>query len=146
MQTIRLTHDYPAPPGRLWALVTDYGALADVMQGLASFEGLPSGRTRTGQRFEVMVRLFGKLPPQPYVMEVLQCDDAGRILRSAEHGMGVRTWRHTLRVTEVPGSSRLSEVIEIDAGWRTPVFAAWVRFMYGARHRPRLRLLGLEVA
>lgn len=144
MRTIGLTHDYAAAPDRLWALVTDYGALADVMQGLASFEGLPSGRTRTGQRFEVQVRLFGRLPPQPYVMEVLDCDDVKRVLRSAEHGMGVRTWRHTLSVTEVAGGSRLSDVIEIDAGWRTLVFAAWARFMYGARHRPRLRLLGLE--
>lgn len=144
MQTVSLTHNYDVPPETLWALVTDYGALAEVMKGLASFEGLPSGRTHTGQRFEVQVRLFGRLPPQPYVMEVLDCDDAARVLRSAEHGMGVRTWRHTLCVTESPGGSRLSDQIEIDAGWRTPVFAAWARFMYGARHRPRLRLLAQD--
>lgn len=147
MRTIELTHHYAVPPERLWALVTDYNALAEVMRGLVRFDGLPPGRTRTGQRFEVQVRLFGRLPPQPYVMEVLQCDDIGRVLRSAEHGMGVDTWRHTLRVTEIPGGrSTLSETVEIDAGWRTPIFAAWARFMYGARHRPRLRMLGLQAA
>ena len=141
MRTVVLTHDYPVPAGRLWALVTDYDALAEVMQGLASFEGLPSGRTQTGQILDVQVSLLGKLPPQPYRMEVLDCDDVAMVLRSDEKGAGVRSWRHTLRVTPTETGSRLTDRIEIDAGWKTPIFAAWARYMYGARHKPRLRML-----
>lgn len=141
MKTVVVENEYSVPPTQLWEIVTDYNALAQVMDGIATFEGLPSGRTQTGQRLEVMVSLFGKLPKQPYVMEVLECDDENMVLRSSEYGAGVKSWRHTLTVTETPDGCRLRDQIEIDAGWKTPVFAAWARYLYGARHKPRLRLL-----
>ena len=144
MRSVHLQHDYPVDPERLWALVTDFAALTEVMAGLATFTGLPQGRARTGQRLEVQVRLFGWLPPQPYVMEVLECDDGARRLRSSETGMGVHTWRHSLWVETTAAGARLSETIEIDAGWRTIAFTIWARFMYRARHKPRLRLLAID--
>lgn len=141
MKTVALTHHYAVPPERLWALVTDYGALEEVMTGIIAFEGMPAGRVITGQKIDVMVSLFGKLPAQPYHMEVLECDDVARVLRSSEHGAGVKSWRHTLRVDAHDGGSVLSEQIEIDAGLLTPLFAAWARYLYKARHKPRLALL-----
>ncbi|MQQ10463.1 hypothetical protein GFB49_18520 [Epibacterium sp. SM1979] len=121
-------------------MATDYAALSEVMEGLVSFEGLPAGRTQTGQRLEVMVSLFGKLPAQPYRMEVLECDNQRMILRSSERGAGVKTWLHSLKVTKIETGSRLHDRIEIDAGMLTPVFALWARYLYRARHKPRLRL------
>ena len=50
MKTVHLTHDYPVSPERLWALATDYGALARVMEGVVAFEGLPEGRVQEGQK------------------------------------------------------------------------------------------------
>lgn len=141
MKTVVVENDYPASAERLWALATDYAALGEVMEGIVHFEGLPPGRTQTGQKVDVMVSLFGRLPAQPYSMKVLECDDARRVLRSSEKGAGVKSWRHTLTVTETATGSRLRDVIEIDAGWLTPVFARWAKYLYGARHKPRLRLL-----
>lgn len=141
MKTVTVQNDYPVSATRLWALATDYAALREVMAGLASFDGLPSGRTRTGQRLEVMVSLFGKLPKQPYRMEILECDDQAMILHSSEQGAGVKNWLHTLTVIETQTGSRLHDRIEIDAGLLTPVFALWAKYLYSARHRPRLRLL-----
>ncbi|WP_161635632.1 SRPBCC family protein [Actibacterium mucosum] len=143
MRTVTLTHDYPVPPATLWALVTDYGALAEVMRGLVHFDGLPQGRTETGQHLQVGVSLFGRLPRQPYEMTVLRSDDAAMVLQSSERGAGVKSWNHTLTVTPTQGGSRLTDVIEIDAGWLTFAFARWARFLYGARHKPRMRLLGV---
>lgn len=144
MKTIEIEHDYAVPADRLWALVTDYDALAEVMAGIVAFDGLPQGRTQTGQSFEVMVSLFGKLPQQPYQMEILACDDDAMVLRSSEKGAGVKSWRHCLTVTSTPKGCRLTDRIEIDAGWLTPVFALWAGFLYRARHKPRLRILGLD--
>jgi hypothetical protein len=141
MRTVKVVNEYDATPEQLWMLVTDYDALGEVMQGIASFEGLPSGRTKTDQKLDVMVSLFGKLPSQPYTMEVLECDDARMILRSSEHGAGVKSWHHTLTVSETETGSRLTDKIEIDAGLMTPVFALWARYLYRARHKPRLKLL-----
>ncbi|KAJ04716.1 SRPBCC family protein [Sulfitobacter mediterraneus] len=144
MKTVEIEHDYAVPAERLWALVTDYDALAVVMAGIVSFDGLPEGRTRTGQSFDLMVSLFGKLPPQPYHMEVVLCDDDAMVLRSSEKGAGVKSWEHCLTVTPTAQGSRLTDRIEIDAGWMTPIFARWAKFLYRARHKPRLRILGLD--
>lgn len=141
MRTVHLTHDYPVSPDRLWALATDYEALARVMEGVVAFDGLPEGRVREGQKIDVMVSLFGKLPAQPYHMEVVECDDSRMVLRSSETGVGVKAWRHTMRVTPTAEGSRLTDRIEIEAGVLTGLFALWARYLYGARHKPRLRLL-----
>lgn len=141
MKTVKVQNDYRVCAARLWALATDYAALSDVMAGLVSFEGLPDGRARTGQRLEVMVSLFGRLPAQPYRMDILECDDQSMILHSSEQGSGVKTWLHKLTVTETKTGSQLRDQIKIDAGLLTPAFALWARYLYRARHKPRLRLL-----
>ncbi|MXQ08470.1 hypothetical protein GQ651_11495 [Alphaproteobacteria bacterium GH1-50] len=115
--------------------------MSRVTEGIVAFEGLPDGRTRTGQSIDVDVSLFGKLPKQAYHMDVLECDDAEMILRSVEKGAGVKSWRHTLSITPYEGGSVLTDTIEIEAGLLTPLFAAWARYLYNARHQPRLRLL-----
>lgn len=144
MRTVLVENDYSVPAEVLWALATDYGALAEIMKSIATFTGLPSGRAQTGQKLDVMVSLFGKMPSQPYTMEVLECDDARMILRSSERGAGVKAWRHTLTVTKTETGSRLRDHIEVDAGFLTPVFALWARYLYRARHKPRQALLRRE--
>lgn len=141
MRSVTLTHEYPASPERVWGLATDYAVLKEIMEGIVSFEGVPEGRTVTGQRLELMTSLFGKFPAQPYVMEIVECDDDAMVLRSSEKGMGVKTWFHTVTVEQTEAGARLTDHVEIDAGVLTPIFAAWARFMYGKRHEPRLRML-----
>jgi len=125
----------------LWDFATDYGALREIMKGIISFDGLPEGRTRTGQKMNIKVSLFGRLPHQSYYIEVLECDDEGMILQTVEKGAGVKSWRHTLTVTQIPEGSRLTDKIKIDAGILTPLFALWARYLYNARHEPRSRIL-----
>ncbi len=120
MRIVTLQNDYPVSTSRLWALAIDYATLSEVMEGLVSFEGLPAGRTKTGQRLKVMVSLFGKLPAQPYRIEVLECDNQRMILRSSERGAGVKIWLHCLTVMEIETGIRLQDRIEIDAGMLMP--------------------------
>ena len=141
MKTVKLEHDYAAPAEDVWALAIDLDALREIMDGVVAFEGLPSGRVYQGQKINVQVSLFGKLPPQPYFMEVLECDNEAMILRSFEKGAGVKSWRHTLTVEPLQSGSRLREVIEIDAGWMSWAFALWARFLYRKRHEPRAQML-----
>lgn len=143
MSTISLVHDYPVSADALWNLVIDYDALHEVMKGIITFDGLPSGRAQTGHQINVMVSLFGRLPKQPYYMEILECDDQRRVMRSSEKGAGVKSWLHTLSVETTPEGSRLAESINIHAGLLTPLFTAWAGYLYHARHKPRLRLLGV---
>lgn len=143
MRTVTTVHDYPVSPDRLWALVTDYDALGTVMRGLMSFDGLPNRRARAGDAFDLRVRLFGILPARPYRIELVQFDDDAMILQSRETGMGVRQWAHRITVTPHQGGARLTDRIDIDAGWKTPIVAAFAHHLLRRRHKPRLRLLGL---
>lgn len=141
MKTIHLTHDYPAPARAVWEVAIDYDCLSEVMAGLITFDGLPDGHVHAGQKLTVMVSLFGKLPAQPYHMEVTAFDDARMHLVSSEQGSGVKSWKHSLQVTETETGCQLSDTIEIDAGWATAAFALWARYLYRKRHAPRLRIL-----
>ncbi len=140
-KTIALTHAYEAAPEAVWALATDFDALQTVMEGLVSFEGLPDGRLQRGQHLEVGVSLFGKLPAQPYTMDVIELDDAEMRFKSREAGAGVKSWQHELQVVPVGQGCEIREQITIDAGLLTPLYVAWARYMYKRRHPKRLELL-----
>ncbi len=137
---------YAVPPARLWASVTDLGQLAQVCRGMVSFEGLPEGRITSGQVIEPRIRLFGLLPAQAYRMEIIEVDEAAMRVESHERGAAVRDWRHTITVEEVPGGARLTDHVEIEAGWLTPVVTLWARWLYRHRHRRRSALFAAEEA
>ncbi len=146
-KTVQLTHVYPYPAERVWAIAVDLDHLKEVTAGLLVFRDLPSGRIHKGQQLRVQVSLFGKLPYQPYEMTVVECDDANRTFRSNEVGAGVKSWQHSLAVVaDEEYGCRIEEQIDIDAGWMTPVFVAWARFLYRRRHAPRLRILERAVS
>lgn len=141
MRTVSLVHHYTFEPDRLWQLVVDLDALAEVMKGLATFAGLPEGRIHEGQRIDVRVSLFGLFPSRPYSMHVVRCDDEAMSFRSQERGSGIRVWQHDLRVVGTDDGCRLEERVVIDAGPLTWIAFLWARYLYTARHKARLRLL-----
>jgi ligand-binding SRPBCC domain-containing protein len=141
LKTVYVENSYPYAAERVWALATDFASFTEVMDGIVTFEGLPEGRTTTGQKIAVKVSVFGKLPKQDYQMDVIECDDQAMLLRSSERGAGIRSWKHTLRVIPTDDGCTLTDTIEIDAGWKTAVFVLWARYVYNARHKPRLRIL-----
>jgi hypothetical protein len=141
MRTTQLAYNYPYPARKVWDVAIDYDCLAEVMEGLIRFEGLPSGKVQAGQSMTVMVSLFNRLPAQPYHMEVVDFDDTAMRLVSSERGAGVKSWRHSLRVEPTQTGCTLFDTIEIDAGWLTMPFSVWAKFLYKRRHNPRLAIL-----
>ena len=146
MATVRLIHDYACDPDKLFAMAVDFDVLMEVMEGLMTYEGMPSEGPFEGQKVHVKTRLFGTLPPQDYFMEVVEYDPARRIIRSREHGAGAKRWDHTLTVEEIPGGARLDDLVEVEAGWKTPIYTAFCRYVYRKRDAPRRRALGLTAA
>ncbi|MGH1578364.1 SRPBCC family protein [Planktotalea sp.] len=141
MKTVRLSHVYEHPPEKVWAVATDIDCLKEAVRGLLTFTGLPSGAIHKGQVLDVEVSLFGILPAQPYRMEVVDFDPIAMHFTSSEKGMGVKHWIHRLQVQPHALGAELIDEIDIEAGWRTPIIAAWARYMYKRRHKPRLRML-----
>lgn len=143
MKTVTLKHFYPAAPKDVWELAIDFEALREVTEHMVTFEGLPEGALYQGQAIEVMVSLFGKLPKQPYYMQVVECDPEKMMFSSNERGSGVKHWQHRLTITPHEGGALLTDTIDIQAkiGLFTPLFAIWAKHMYEARHQPRLKIL-----
>ncbi len=141
MKTIRLSHIYPHSPRQVWQVATDLDCLNEAVPGLLSFEGMPSGAIHKGQVVDVKVSMFSVLPAQPYRMELIAFDDNKMWFNSNEVGMGVTHWQHSLQVLPHAQGAELIDEIEIEAGWRTALIAAWARFMYKQRHVPRLKML-----
>jgi len=118
-------------------MVTRFDALATVCRPFVTFEGLPKGLIFAGQRVQIMVRLFGKLPAQLYFMEIAALGENAMRFPSNKKGAGVRAWNHRLHLVPDGDRTRLVEEIEIDAGLLTPIFALWARVLYHGRHGPR---------
>lgn len=140
-QTVTLTHTYEHPAALVWHIATDLECLKQVTRSLLTYRSLPTGSIYAGQELQVDVSLFGKLPYQPYRMKVVSFDPEKFYFQSSESGAGVKSWQHKLQVIKDQDRCRIEESIEIDAGFMTPVFTAWARFMYKKRHQPRLEIL-----
>lgn len=143
-RTITLTHDYPAPARVVWEVATNMDSYREAMGRLMIFDGLPSGSIEEGQKIDVRVSLYGITPWQDYSMTVEACDHDAMTFQSDEHGAGINSWRHRLSVEDIPNGSCLTDSVEVDAGWKTPVFAWWAGVVYRARHIPRLRMLAVR--
>ncbi|UWQ89928.1 hypothetical protein QEZ52_14205 [Aliisedimentitalea scapharcae] len=140
-RTLTFEHRYPVDPDRLFALVTDLDTLDAVTKPWVQFDHLPSGPVQAGQVIDVAISVFGIFPRMPYRMRVVSCDPKTRCMTSDEDGFGVHRLVHSLQVHPDPLGSRLLDRIEIDAGWSTPLVAAWAWVIYRWRHHVRLRLL-----
>lgn len=143
-KTVVVTSEYPVPAKTLWELIIDGDKFEEIMAGLVTFDGMPSGNIYKGQHIVVDVSLFGKLPKQKYEMTLTAFDNDKMRFHSSEKGAGVKSWEHTCTVAPTESGCMLRDQIEIDAGMMTPLFAMWAKYLYNARHKPRLRLLGLS--
>lgn len=141
--TVEVRHHYPVSAERLWALTMDLPSLAEMNAPLVAFGSLPDGRMHEGLVIDTTVSVLGRLPARPYWIAVVTCDDATMRAETEETGAGVKRWNHRIAVTPIEGGARLTDRIEIDAGWLTPVYAWWARKLYRHRDAPRRRLLGL---
>lgn len=144
MQVVEVIHDYPVPPETLWAVVTDLNHLATLNAPMIVFSSMPDDRLRTGLVIETRVSVYGLLPAQPYRIEVLDADEKAMTVHTAETGSGVRSWNHSIAVTPTATGARLTDRIEIDAGWLTFAYVWWARKLYRNRDNPRRKLLGLK--
>lgn len=96
-------------------------------------------------RFLVTMLLGGVLPigDQWIVIEFAEADEsAGRyVLRDNGHSASIRRWDHRLTLQARPdGRTDYSDVLDLEAGWTTPVVWLFAQAFY--RHRQkRLRAL-----
>lgn len=135
MQTIIIQHDYPVRPADLWAAALDYAGLDGHICGADTACGQPA----RGRELAIHISLLGA--KRAHFVQVVECDAARMVLRASETGRSRRRWRHTLAVTPAGAGSRLTDRIEIEAGFLNPILALWARRHFHARHLARLKLI-----
>ena len=102
----------------------------------------PAGDEQAGHDLTLVFRLFGLVPVGGWRLKITRRDDVGLRLASEESGPFVRSWRHEIAVEALsPGSARLTDTIDIDAGILTPLIVRFAQADYARRHRLRLASL-----
>jgi len=143
-----ISHDYPVDIETLWRDIVDFGALAESMDGVLTYEGLPTEPAVEGQVIVVKIKRWGWFPMGTWTMEIVRRDDKNHILESREHGGPVRCYRHRLEIVPIDAANtRYTDYLDVDAGILTPFLSPMFRTMYEHRHearRARLKALMLS--
>jgi len=121
--------------------------MAHVLRGLIGFPSGVGGHGRFGEGDEGSgwLRLLHIVPFTRWSIQVVQVDEASRIIRTHEHGWPIRRWDHTLAVEPTATGCRYTDGLVLDAGVLTPVAAGVATLLFRYRHR-RWRALARGMA
>ncbi|MEO1040714.1 MAG: hypothetical protein AAFX52_00345 [Pseudomonadota bacterium] len=143
--TVVVTALFDASSDDVWHAATASSTLHHVAAPMVLFEpvnppSLPA-RWEDGD-YLCALRLFGFLPIGQQVIGISYPPPEGetRFLRDNGHSASIKRWDHWVSVTPEGNGTRYQDRLEIDAGWRTPVVAAFAKAFYTHR-QARLRKL-----
>lgn len=138
VRTVTRASRLEAPADAVFRAVRRPGTLVHVARPLVRFPDL-EGRVedwREGETTRTRVRLFGVVPFSLHRLTLERIDEQSCEMQSDEGGGLVRSWRHLITVTpEGSQACRYVDEVSVDAGWLTPVVAAWATVFYAWRQR-----------
>lgn len=96
---------------------------------------------RAGTSSVYMFKLFGIIPFGTHKINVVSFDKDDGIY-THEGNEYVPTWNHRIVLEEIsPDQCLYSDIVEIEAGWKTIFVYLWARCFYAHRQRKWIRLL-----
>ena len=138
MRTVHVETILPTDADRVWSAILSPVTFLYVCKGLLGFPAL-SGRSealRPGERGTGWLFAFHVIPAYRHTIEIVEVDQAGKTLRTHEHGGILKAWNHTLHVEPIDEhSSRYSDTVDIDAGAATALVATLAVGIYRYRQR-----------
>jgi hypothetical protein len=138
VRTVHLETILPTDADRVWSAMLSPVTFLYVCKGLFSFPAL-SGRSEAlhaGDRGTGWLFAFHLIPAYRHSIEIVEVDQAGKTVRTREHGGILKAWNHTLHVEPIDErSSRYCDTVDIDAGVATAFVAALAMGIYRYRHR-----------
>jgi hypothetical protein len=138
MRTVHIETILPTDADRVWPAMLSPVTFLYVCKGLFGIPAL-SGRSEAlhpGERGTGWLFALHLIPAYRHTIEIVEVDEAGRTLRTHEHGGVLKAWNHTLHVEPVDERScRYSDTVDIDAGVATGLVAALAVGIYRYRHR-----------
>jgi hypothetical protein len=138
MRTVHIETILPTDADRVWPAMLSPVTFLYVCKGLFGVPAL-SGRSEAlhpGERGTGWLFVFHLIPAYRHTIEIVDVDEAGKTLRTHEHGGILKAWNHTLRVEPIDERScRYSDTVDIDAGVATTLVAALAIGIYRYRQR-----------
>lgn len=136
--TVHVESVFDVGADEVWDRFRRIETMVYLLRGLLGVPALKGARIEAaeGQVASPWILLFHVIPLHRHTIEVVEVDAGSRTIRTHEHGGLIRRWDHTLHAEALPGGRcRYADTVIIDAGWATPVVAAFAKIAYRYRHR-----------
>ncbi len=139
-KTIVLSTDLDCSPQEAWARVQTSELLHHVAAPLIRFVPHDHAFPATWQKgeYRASMLLFGAIPLgwQAIVIQFPSADYDVHYLRDNGYSPLIRRWDHRIEIRPNPDdTTRYTDRLSVDAGWRTPIVAAFARIFYAHRQR-----------
>jgi hypothetical protein len=88
--------------------------------------------------YRLWLHLFGRIPLgwQAVVITFPEPSQTTRFMRDNGYSPSIRRWDHWIEIAPAcGGKTRYTDRVTIEAGWRTPLVAAFARQLYAHRQR-----------
>jgi hypothetical protein len=127
-----------AHPDKVWEAVQTTRLLRYVSAPLVTFEAVdPPSFPEVWSEGEHLcaLKLLGTLPIGEQVIGISYPPAEGqrRFLRDNGRSAGIRRWDHLITIEPEDGGTRYTDRLILDAGWRTPIVAAFAAQFYEHR-------------
>lgn len=143
MPILRLRHEMPFAPDRVWKLIDDPRLLLPAslpLLILTPLQPFPS-QIRAGLTLKTRLSLFGAIPWGEHTIHYAEVDARQFSYRTEEVGTNIRRWHHRFFIEPTPHGCVCHDTIEFEAGWNNPVLWVFSHMLYRLRYLRRRQLL-----
>ncbi len=145
--TVRKSLVFPASKDEVFEKLQQLKTLQYIAYPYATFipvEGEGDIIWTAGKKTEFKFRLFGFLPLGIHAIKVIRFDAEDGIY-TEEKNMYVPIWNHEIVLDEIAEQqTRYTDIVTINAGWKTLFVYGWAVCFYAHRQRKWLKLLKRE--
>ncbi len=151
-KTIIVSSEFPAGAEVIWNRLLDIGTLQHIANPMMTFKPIlqksDEGAWTEGGAYVFKIRLFGLIPIGGcHTIAVKGIVRKHYVLQTHEYNRTVTVWDHRIALKPMSnGNTHYSDIVEIYAGWLTPVVAVWSKVFYRHRQKKWKKLLRVEKA
>ncbi len=147
MKRVKRTSIFPAGKEQVFQRLQKLETLQYVAYPYATFspaDGKADMKWEAGNTFSFHFRLFGLIPFGKHTIHVLRFSPEEGIF-TREENKHVPIWNHEIILEQLEdGSCRYTDIVDIDAGWKTVFVCLWAKCFYAHRQKKWLRLLNIK--
>ncbi|MBR5644182.1 MAG: hypothetical protein IKW77_08345 [Salinivirgaceae bacterium] len=146
MKTVVKTSVFPAAKEEVFAKLKTLKLLQQIAWPYATFTpvGNEISTWEPNSCSSYKFKLFGLIPFGTHTINVISFDLENGIY-TQEGNKHVPVWNHRITLVDMPDNQCVySDIVEIDAGWKTPFVFLWAKCFYAHRQRKWLKILSVS--